>query len=64
MRRIEKYDETLTSEIILIGTGLPVAAGTIFALIGTLGAYSTSKEKIIGLISVFLYENLFKNLYS
>ena len=53
MRRIEKYDETLTSEIILIGTGLPVVVGAIFALIGTLGACSATKENSVGLIGVY-----------
>ncbi len=54
MKRIEKYDETLTSEVILLGAGLPVMLGTFFVLIGTLGVNATTKENKNALIAVGL----------
>lgn len=50
MRRIEKFDESLTSEAIILTAWLLILNAIFLAFIGILGAISSIKENLYGLI--------------
>ncbi len=57
MRRIEKYDESLTSEVITIAAWIIIVFGIFLAITSIIGAISTIKENFAGLCLVCIKYN-------
>jgi hypothetical protein len=52
MRRIEKYDDSITSEVIVRGSWILIGFAILVAINAILGASSVIKENFTGLITV------------
>ena len=50
MRRIEKYDESLTSEVITVAAALAILFSVYLAISAIIGSLSVIKESYLGII--------------